>query len=39
MKKIFEQIPWQIFFAAFLAIFFLRNLMMPVVADDYSYAF
>ena len=39
MKKVFEQIPWQIFFAAFLLIFFVRNLLMPIVADDYSYAF
>lgn len=39
MKKIFDGLPWQIFFAAFLTIFFLRNLLMPIVADDYSYAF
>ena len=39
MKKFFEQIPWQIIFVAFLAIFFLRNLLLPLIADDYSYAF
>ena len=39
MKKIFERLPWQIIFAAFLAIFFLRNLFLPLIADDYSYAF
>ena len=39
MKKSFEQIPWQIIFNAFLGIFFLRNLLLPLIADDYSYAF
>ena len=39
MKNFFERLPWQIFFAAFLAIFFLRNLLAPLVADDYSYKF
>ena len=39
MRKFFEELPWQIFFAAFLAIFFLRNLLAPIVADDYSYKF
>ena len=39
MKKFFEQIPWQVIFAAFLGIFFLRNWLLPLIADDYSYAF
>lgn len=39
MSKFFERLPWQILFAAFLTIFFLRNLLMPFVADDYSYKF
>lgn len=26
-------------FAAFLLIFFARNLLLPIIADDYSYAF
>ncbi len=39
MKRFFEQISWQVVFAAFLAIFFLRNLSVPLIADDYSYAF
>ena len=39
MKKFFESISWQMIFAAYLAIFFLRNLLMPIVADDYSYKF
>lgn len=39
MKKFFERLSWQILFAAYLAIFFLRNLLMPNVADDYSYKF
>ena len=39
MRKIFEELPWQAVFVAFLAIFFLRNLLMPIVADDYSYKF
>ena len=39
MKKFFEQLSWQIIFAAFLGIFFLRNLLIPIIADDYSYAF
>lgn len=39
MKNFFERLTWQIIFAAFLAIFFLRNLLMPIVADDYSYMF
>ncbi len=39
MKKFFGQLSWQIIFAAFLGIFFLRNLLMPIIADDYAYAF
>ncbi len=39
MKNFFERISWQMLFAAYLAIFFLRNLLMPNVADDYSYKF
>ena len=39
MKNFFERLPWQILFVAFLTIFFLRNLLMPFVADDYSYKF
>lgn len=39
MKNFFERLSWQILFAAYLAIFFLRNLLMPNVADDYSYKF
>lgn len=39
MKKFFEQVSWQVIFAAFLGIFFLRNLLLPLIADDYSYAF
>ena len=39
MKKFFENLSWQIIFAAFLIIFFLRNLLAPFVADDYSYKF
>ena len=39
MKKFFESLSWQRIFAAYLAIFFLRNLLMPNVADDYSYKF
>ncbi|MBQ6005334.1 MAG: hypothetical protein IJL14_03690 [Selenomonadaceae bacterium] len=39
MKNFFERLSWQMIFAAYLAIFFLRNLLMPNVADDYSYKF
>ena len=39
MKKFFKLLSWQMIFAAFLAIFFLRNLLMPLVADDLSYMF
>ena len=39
MKKFFESISWQMIFIAYLAIFFLRNLLTPNVADDYSYKF
>ena len=39
MKNFFERLSWQMIFAAYLAIFFLRNLLMPLVADDYSYMF
>ena len=39
MKKFFDNLSWKILFAAYLAIFFLRNLLMPNVADDYSYKF
>ena len=39
MKQIFEYLSWQILFAVFLLIFFVRNLLMPLVADDFSYAF
>ena len=39
MTKIFSRLPWQTVFVAVLMIFFLRNLLMPIIADDYSYAF
>jgi len=39
MKKFFENLSWQMIFAAYLTIFFLRNLLAPFVADDYSYKF
>ena len=39
MKKFFERLSWQMIFAAFMLIFFLRNLLLPIIADDYSYAF
>ncbi|MBR4641752.1 MAG: hypothetical protein IKO74_03395 [Selenomonadaceae bacterium] len=39
MKNFFESLSWQMIFAAYLAIFFLRNLLTPLVADDYSYKF
>ena len=39
LKKFFERLPWQTVFAVFIAIFFLRNLLIPILADDYSYAF
>ena len=39
MKKFFENLPWQVVFIAFLGIFFFRNLLMPNVADDYSYMY
>ena len=37
--KIFEKISWQMILLIFLLIFFVRNLLTPVIADDYSYAF
>ncbi|MBR1805341.1 MAG: hypothetical protein IJ774_03015, partial [Selenomonadaceae bacterium] len=39
MTKIFSRLPWQTVFVAALMIFFLRNLLVPIIADDYSYAF
>lgn len=36
---IFEKISWKIIFIVFLGIFFIRNLLTPIIADDYSYAF
>ena len=29
----------KIYFAAFTAFFFLRNILMPLAQDDYAYAF
>lgn len=37
--KVFEKISWQMILLIFLLIFFVRNLLTPVIADDYSYAF
>ena len=39
MKNFFDRLPWQTVFAVCLGLFFLRNVLMPTVADDYSYAF
>lgn len=39
LQEFFRNLPWQAVFAAFLGIFFLRNALVPMVADDYSYAF
>ena len=39
MKNFFGRLSWQMIFATYLAIFFLRNLLMPNVADDLSYKF
>ena len=36
---VFKKISCPIIFFAFLAIFFVRNLLLPIIADDYSYAF
>lgn len=30
---------WQVILAAFLLVAFVRNLLLPIIADDYSYAF
>lgn len=34
-----KNLSWQIIFAAFLLVALLRNLLLPIIADDYSYAF
>lgn len=39
MKRLWETIPWQVVLAAFAVPFLLRNLLLPMMADDYSYAF
>lgn len=39
MKRLWETIPWQAVLAAFAVPFLLRNLLLPMMADDYSYAF
>lgn len=39
LKKFFDRLSWQAIFAAFLAVFFLRNVLVPFAADDYSYMF
>ena len=39
MKRLWENIPWQVVLAAFAVPFLLRNLLLPMMADDYSYAF
>lgn len=36
---IIKNIAWQVILIVFLAIFFVRNLLLPIIADDYSYAF
>lgn len=39
LKNFFANIPWQIVFAVFLVIHFLRCSFLSLIADDYSYAF
>ena len=34
-----KNLSWQIILAAFLLVAFVRNLLLPIIADDYSYAF
>ena len=36
---ILKKISCQIILVIFLIIFFVRNLLLPIIADDYSYAF
>ena len=39
MNSTFEKISWQMILFLFLGIFFIRNLLLPIMADDFSYAF
>ncbi|MBQ7453952.1 MAG: hypothetical protein IJS69_02725 [Selenomonadaceae bacterium] len=39
LKKFFDGLSWQIIFVVFLAILFLRSMLLPIIADDFSYAF
>jgi len=38
-KSKLNKISWQMIFIIFLLIFFARNLLVPLIADDISYAF
>lgn len=37
--KFFDKVSWKTILGIFLGVFFLRNLLMPLIADDISYAF
>lgn len=37
--KLWGRIPWQVVLLLFAVPFLLRNLLLPMIGDDYSYAF
>lgn len=37
--SVLKNLSWQIIFASFLLVALFRNLLLPIIADDYSYAF
>lgn len=39
LQDFWKRIPWQVILLLFTIPFLLRNLLLPMFADDYSYAF
>ena len=39
LQDSWKRIPWQVILLLFTIPFLLRNLLLPMIADDYSYAF
>ena len=37
--KLWERMPWQVLLLLFAVPFLIRNLLLPMVGDDFSYAF
>ena len=39
IEKLWKHMPWYVFLLLFSVPFLIRNLLLPMVGDDFSYGF